>query len=86
MKRLATLAFVALLAVASLPAYGKVKQQKQHNKYQGLTKADRKAQAKEEKQMAKYAKKQQKAQNKWNKAINKGAKNKHNAYRPVKHS
>ncbi|HLV87280.1 MAG TPA: hypothetical protein VKV39_09915 [Candidatus Sulfotelmatobacter sp.] len=85
MKRLATFALIALLAVgACLPASAKTKQ-KYHNKYQGLTKADRKAQAKEEKQMAKAARKQQKAERKMNKAVNKSAKNKHNVYH-TKHS
>jgi hypothetical protein len=88
MKRLAT--FALLLAFAALPASANnakdkyPKQQKQHNKYQGLTKGDRKAQAKEEKQMAKYAKKQQKAQRKMNKAVNKAGNSKHNLYKPTK--
>ena len=88
MKRLAT--FALLLALAALPAFANTtkdkypKQQKQHNKYQGLTKRDRKAQAKEEKQMAKYARKQQKSQRKMNKAVNKAGNNKHNLYKPTK--
>ena len=85
-KKIAAVVLLALAtSAATIPAYAKPKQPKQHDKYRGLTKADRKAQKKETKQMAKYVKKQQKAQNKMNKAVNKAGKNKHNAYRP-KHS
>jgi uncharacterized protein HemX len=83
MKKLAAFVLLAILSAGTtLPAFAKTqktrKTQKTQNKYQGIDKASRKAQKREQKAMDKYTRKQQKAQNK---LLNKGGKK--NKYRPL---
>lgn len=60
MKKLAGLILIAVLGcVGSLPAYART-----HNKYQGVDRASRKAQKREQKQINRYAKAQRKNQHK----------------------
>ena len=79
MKKIAAFVLLAVLCVGGcVPALAKTQKQKQTNKYQGMDRASRKAQRKEQKAMEKYANKQQKAQRKMLKGQKKSK------YQPVK--